>query len=415
MSVFIEEILTQLQPSAAGDELPSQVLSTILVQLEGRPLRSSERRLVQKEFLDYLQAHDIRTDSKLAHQINQRMQFDYFPGIATAGISTTPTAREFIPEVSPITDTDAIGGSDCVISSTTISNLICIPPLFSTSSTTKCYLCTLHRHKSTLWTTYRLFLDGYKDSHEATSPMIRNSEHVLVLAARKMISGISNQYLMWSVSDSKLWKEKSAIGKVKISKLSQSTSYLCRCLDSIYSAETGASMAIRVNSRGIDKLIHIVALLPRIDAAVESDEFCANDKETPPSTSESFSVDFSPVAAADAVDADYIRALDLIVSKGKQPDTIEPNSMSMRVLRSIPPRKLLSAIGSASKAKAVHTLAFSHDCRVRAPSRKNIVIEATSVDSTKRTDSMLTWTGQSGPVPNPLFQACAYLHSCLLH
>jgi hypothetical protein len=390
MSVFIEEILAPLHEPARDVDEAMSVLTLVLAQIERRPLRSSERRTIQKDVMDYIKQNGVKQDCKLSQQFSQRMQYDYLPTVSTLGLSKSVIEQNSAAIcLSPTEDTaDTVTTSSNMLTATASdegtqdgSGEISYP--FSVNIPGKCFICTVQRSKSALWTSYRLFVEGYKPNCDVTTLMVKFPKPVMILAARKLKSGISNQFYIWRNGDSKNWKEKNADACLSKSSLCYIGRTMTTAADSYsYPANSsgsgsikgGRGIAVSVLSKSIDKLIHITALLPRLPKGQEGTD----------------AIDSAAVDAwLDSDDALLLEMLQSAVSKkaitAGSPGGNAVSPQSMTVLRSRPPRRVGGApvqSVSSTKNKHMHTLAFSHDCRVRAPSRKNIVIEPSSWEGT---------------------------------
>jgi hypothetical protein len=376
----------------SGPDHAIQVLTQVLAKIERRPLRATERRTIQRDVLEYMKVHNIRHDCKLSQQFSHRMQYDYLPTVSDLGLIKTPETIVVPSSPPPETDPASMTTTGTVDDTTTLSEHEGLPEPFSLNIPGKCFLCTLQRSKSTLWTSYRLFLVGIKDNCDVTCPLTRLHKSVLLLAARKLKSGMSSQYQMWRSADTKMWKEKSA--EATLTKFSQS-SYIGRAhVDGHVGNSRGCTIAISVVSKSIDKLIHITAVVSSLQGT----------------DGENGAVD----VLNDSDDGALQELLQSAASQNNSPliDGISQGpQQAVEVLRSKPPRKVptVTAGATGTKGKEMHTLAFSHDCRVRAPSRKNIVIEslnavAQSLPPVEGISKSILWTESTAPTPNPLFQ-----------
>ena len=185
-----------------------------------------------------MKSRGISSDNKIVQQFSNRFSFEYLPGVNKLGLkneshenSGSQSKQPAISSSDNNTDHDDHGspGIDEDPESPHTEQLNLGVATEITSANTY-FICTIQRHKSTLWTSYRLFIDSTQDISTAGSDFSGkvNSPPIMAFGARKLKSGMSNQYLLWSSSDTKLWKEKNAIGKVQ--RLS-SSAYIGRAFD----------------------------------------------------------------------------------------------------------------------------------------------------------------------------------------
>jgi hypothetical protein len=347
----MEKVLEPLKINVHDTENATNLVSTILHQIEDKPLRSSEKRLLQSTIIEYFKAHDIKPDSKVAHQLALRISFDFLPGVSKLGFDFLPSDDQ-TTDISPSTvpeqsleygsnDADDNEETDAVISETSI-----LHQTMEISRRPKYFSCTIQRHRSTLSTSYRVILEETKENLNCRSSALHHK--IGIFGFRLPKSGMSNQFLVWPTLDSKQWKEKNAIGK--LTKLSK-TSYFGKGLGSF----SGPAIAISVFSKGIDKLIHI-------KAAANADNSVIEDGVLMSALEEMINPSHQKVSTEPTIDNTELlrRNSDDGISNSKSAAVI-------RMLRSQLPRK--------EGSKGVHSLSFSKDTRIKAASRKNLVME----------------------------------------
>lgn len=387
MSFFVEELLQPLKADFASEAEAVGVLTALLQKLERRPLRFAERKLVQTQVNEIFKRFSIQVESKIAQQFLMRISYDYLPGVSKLGLPEPPNGQYDIKDGfsesfhSGENTIETAEGDDETCSVTTNSTLA--PSILrQLSSTTKYFVCTVKRHRSTLWTSYRLYVDEARETLQGKS-VVKSDQ--LVYGARKSKSGMSGQYLLWSTPDSKDWREKNAVGK--ISRVNRS-SYLAKGLGdttAVAKDRCGPPIAISVHSRGMDKLIHMKSIaLPGFEEDVtDSTLLTALETLITPASSTMSTVDKNRSSPTK-------RESKSVASASAQ--HISPDWL---VLRSQLPHR---------EKKGTFSVNFSKNTRprVRAASRKNVVVECVSGAGVSHA-AVVEWVSSESSEP-PLFQ-----------
>lgn len=213
-------------------------LLEILKNIESKPLRIDDMRLLRAAMAEFAQKYEIHTDKELIRLITRRFSMAFLPGISISGVDDYVVAldraghKSLLEKYLPCWNEVDESAKQPVKSSPVNSirnhtqqqqqqqeahfllERSVMGPL--SKQNTKYYLCSFRRHQSALWTSYRLFLDGIKDFNaQGECINIVQLEHpMMLLGAKKLKSGISAQCFVWKTEDSKYWKEKLAIGKI---------------------------------------------------------------------------------------------------------------------------------------------------------------------------------------------------------
>lgn len=306
----------------------------------------------------------------------------------------------------------------------------------SSSSIKIYYLCSLRRNQSALWTTFRLFLDGTKELNISTGELTNFQQFdtpIFLFGTKKLKSGISAQCFIWRSADSKYWKEKYAVGKITrndtfyqglpmplnqiqaaLAEMSASnatssstnsvggvsgnnstleidvTNLTSRQSFSVPSSQStsgpfstaelmhGGPIAIVINSRGMEKLIHVTAVLP-LSSRMANTEISSGTASPTGHSSNSIAASLISLVSEDHTPSNSYNALLMeMETVVKNPALSTPSNIHrLQVLRSKLPRKLYSSGNSSaiSGARPLHGVAFGKESRVKAPSRKNVVLD----------------------------------------
>lgn len=209
----------------------------VLKSIECRPLRMNEMRLLRATMLDYINTQGLHIDKDLIFMISRRFSMAYLPAISFLGVDEYiisldrdgfgPVLEQYLPCWKDFLDTNRqqVKPSPKALKSAAVNqphqqreaHLLLQRTLQSPSKPViKYYLCSFRRNQSTLWTSYRLYLDGVKEMNGQGECVntVHLDQPIMLLGAKKLKSGISAQCFVWKTEDAKLWKEKSAIGKL---------------------------------------------------------------------------------------------------------------------------------------------------------------------------------------------------------
>lgn len=446
--MLVEELVIPLKvASKANAEKISRVdarnvLLDLLAKIEKRPLRAAEARLLKSEIAEYLVEHDLGKDEFLDKMLNFRFSLSFMPTVSSLNLPNTHSS-ESSPRNTPYrVDTTR----DDRYSPVPLN----LPP--STNRAFKIkgnyYMCSVRRHQSTLWTSYRMFLDGTKEM--TSSGELANYQESepgnMLLGAKKLKSGISAQCFVWKTPESKGWKEKNAIGKI----VRSNTTYLGMALNGgsgagdagtadageeteaaggavdwkeFGSGETyeptqfntataattsatgasapltseggggvssasaaaagngggaGAAIAIAVNSKGMDKLIHLTAVMAKSPSNNTGGAATA-------AVGGSSSFNFDSVDDGQQLVTELEGVLKNIQAAGVSATSVlDEAAAKYVVMKSKLPRKVTS---DANGKKGIHTMAFSKESRVKSASRKNLVVDSIYYESTESSSS----------------------------
>jgi hypothetical protein len=213
-------------------------LLDLMKDFEAKALRVDDMRLLRGAIADYLQQNDLIADKELIRIVSKRFSMAYLPGISNLGLYEYVQYLEQAgygsilqqhlmswPELSDRTVSSPRPNTSQKIQNVNTAKLSRPPqdtsiivgaPNVSSSKSVRYFLCSFRRNQSALWTSYRLYLDGTQEistSGEAlgTSQLDRP---IMLLGAKRLKGGISAQCFVWNSEDAKLWKEKSAVGKI---------------------------------------------------------------------------------------------------------------------------------------------------------------------------------------------------------
>lgn len=404
MSLFLEEILQPLQEKGIDFEGSCKALAKVLQQIENRPLRSSERRLIQSQGMEFMKRHQMKIEQPLVAEFTKRLSFDFFPSVSALSLPTVShnkkTPESDFPE------------REYGISSSNIN-------LHEKPSSGIQFRCSIERTKSPLWTNYRFVVDSILQGDGRT--LVKYSPPICIFGARKLKSPILYSVLVWTIPDSSLWKEKNSVGKI----VKQTSIYLGRPHPDSTNASRGTDLGppiiVSVSSRGIDKLIHIRAAAFTVPEGDMRDMRGAREafEGTPDSVLfRAWDDRHGQIAPTKDVrgegggegGGEALRKSAEARSGVGMENAVWLQSQYPRKQRkdggtssSLSPLLSLSA-DAAAASPPLHTVAFgrSFSCRVRAPSRKNIVLEGSvgrgTVDGCALGNG---WAGGGGGDPLP--------------
>lgn len=209
----------------------------VLKTIECRPLRMEEMRLLRAVMMDYINAHGLQIDKDLIFMMSRRFSMAYLPAISFLGVDEYiisldrdgfgPVLEQYLPSWKDFLDTNKHQVKPSPKASKAAAanqphqqreaHLLLQRTLQSPSKPViKYYLCSFRRNQSTLWTSYRLYLDGVREMSGQGEYVntVQLEQPIMLLGAKKLKSGISAQCFVWKTEDAKQWKEKSAIGKL---------------------------------------------------------------------------------------------------------------------------------------------------------------------------------------------------------
>lgn len=339
---FVVEILLPFKTKPNSTDEAALLLTDLLIMIENRPLRLSEKRLIQKDVFPYIKSNGISSDNPICIDIISRLSYEYFPTVSKSLLSLQKLKTKDSDEIK-IRAVSAEGSLDNIgLVPIVETNL-----LTNNSPEKKLFQCTLHRHKSTLWTSYRLFINELRECHDNKKVIKHFEEPAWLLGARKLKSGISSIIYVFSSPDSHTWKEKVALGRM--SKLAGSK-YLATS-----NLKTHAVISVKSNS--MDKLIHIKVL-----NVTSQSESCLEEVAIT-----------QLIHLMDDFEHGKLSA-DSIRSNSFESLVPEGSYQEIQLLRSALPRRQ-----SGAGSKGLHTITFAPGFRVQAPSRKNIVVDTVAV------------------------------------
>ena len=215
-------------------------------KIESKPISWAQRTQIET-FMKYLLLKFplLGDNFDAVRNINQRLSFDYIPPVSSAVIwesaSSGPSSTGGLAP--PRMDTAIHSGESTKL-----------PNPFRRTSGEHAMKCTIHRSRSSMRFCYRLYVN-FDD--EQLLPGCKFNEGNFLMGSRKASSGLSFQYLLWSISDMKEWKERSSFAKVTkvnttfFAKLNEPTSF--------ESFDGSGKIALAVKS--VDKLLHVTAVI----------------------------------------------------------------------------------------------------------------------------------------------------------
>lgn len=306
-------------------------LLDILAEILSIPLKINDMRTLRTAVANHIQQYELQADKELMRIVTHRFSFGYLPAISASNLiayvqqlekagygplltsklpalmdkvsaeleSVNNQRRSFRGPSSP--SLRPMGQQEHLMldrSSPLPSNHI------------KYYLCSLRRYQSTLWTSYRLYLDGVKEltsTGDCVNVQMLDSPAML-LGAKRLKSGISAQCFVWKTEDSKLWKEKNAIGKITRS----SHVYLGIPFQSTsVSSTTAAPLSLTGTSNGdaLNGEVSGESSVPKPGSASSSvdgqSNSVASSTSTPPSLVHPFNANHSTLAINPATTAGH--------------------------------------------------------------------------------------------------------------
>lgn len=459
--MFAEELLVPLRDVdrlagvREGVDQREKVLS-ILEAIERRPLRTADASLIKVTLLEYIRKMNLENDTKLVTLINQRFSFEYLPLVSSLGIENGVKGKSSLglDEINiKVTQKDEWRKAGPAI---TPLDFVAGP---------RYYLCSVRRIQTPLSTTYRMYLDGTKDfdTNGSLVNCAMKEGSILLLAAKKFKAGSPSQCYIWHHADSKLWKEKSAVGKLtrlpnniycgvplatstgdniealkdsgEISPInspvsnrderedgefiaqavatSTSSPKLSRKWSFRQQSTTGSNNMVSDGSvagllpdggiafsmsstQSMEKLIHFTGVAVRSAGNTNSADAGGGTEAGSTSTVGANNLVESSSAVEEGGSKSWhseqalVERLNSLLNKELTQQHADAQALTL--LRSKMPRKVPSAGG-----KTLHTVAFSKDSRVRAASRKNLV-----VDTVAASDALATateWTTESAVPP----------------
>lgn len=265
----LHQHLSDVQLNQAIYGIRRKRLIQSLIELENVSVRAKEVPAVRDTLLEYVQAFHLQKETHLVNAIQSRFSMEYLPGLSTLGLekykrelnaSSSSSSSSVVHNNNSNNDNQTssttfaqtpskAGIHTSYNSLTPLQNLSsgenlqeyseapspvvglkktnpeqkCIPigpelyKAIHLCSFSKTYLiCSVKRHQSTLWVSYRMFLEGYREFDEQGSltAVVPLEKPIMLFGAKKLKSGISPTCYIWKSLDSKLWKEKTAIAKI---------------------------------------------------------------------------------------------------------------------------------------------------------------------------------------------------------
>jgi hypothetical protein len=462
--MFVEDLLTALianEKEKAIDVQSANVsLETFVRSLERRPISAQERKLIQTEALAFLKVNGINIEEKLPQKLSERLGYSFLPLVSTLDLPEQET------DDSKNIDQLAMAGINGKVASGItpynypgLSTQPARPGLY--------YMCSVRRIRSTLSTSYKMYLDCVKDLNNigdvnnvrfGTKP---SSGSLMILGARKMKSGIA---LMWAdLEDVKDWKDRTSVGRVFRSNqgnysgrlnghshqqsssiissgsassvqsptatrpgspettasawtggfgrngaaaaaVDESVSQALPLVRSTTASQLSGPIVCAMRSKGMDKLIHVAAVasasaeleegaLQSLLESINTAASLASQTGAGGSTGSSGGMGSSGSRIGTASSAAAVPA-------GAVP--LPPLPPGCIRLHSKLPRRV------AEGRKGLHSVAFGKASRVRAPSRKNIVIDRVLDEGTANNE----WLDDSNRPP--IFQVGTSISGPLL-
>jgi hypothetical protein len=410
--MFVEELLFPLTVRGSGKGLsegsPNAILENLLRHLERRPISALERKTIQNEVISFIKDNNMKLDDPVPLQLSNRLGYSYLPFVCNLGLTNSQVeGKGFEGEASP--------------HDTHLAPIVPLPNEYSGLAVQPAraglyYICTIRRIKSPLSTSYKMYLDNIRDLKSLAynnGPDGPNEDHstgkgrgikppptsVAILGARKMKSGIA---LVWAdTEDTREWKDKAAVGRIfrseecnysgriQFTGKAPSSPDSSRAASPVQAASSAGDsppisgpIVCAVRSKGMDKLIHVAAVAsPNSDVDEGAIQLCLNSLSS--SSSASHTGGAHPTSAP--------------IAAGAVPSSPLPPGCLR--LHSKLPRKV-----SAGGRKEIHSVAFGKMSRVRAPSRKNIVIDRVADEGTANNE----WTSSGSDIP-PIFQVSVKL------
>jgi hypothetical protein len=240
-SLEFESILSDL----STDDAAILFLERLYRKTESRPISWAQRAQMETFMKNlFLKFPFLGDKSDAVRHINQRLSFTYIPPVSSAVIWESAPSNLPSTSLAPPQFDASVRSDDSAI----------LPNPFKRISGDHAMKCTIHRIRSSMRFCYRLYVN-FDD--EQLQPGCKFNESNFLMGSRKVSSGLSFQYLLWSVSDMKEWKEKSSFAKVT----KNNTVLFAKLNDpsSFESFDGSGKVAVAVKS--VDKLIHVTAIL----------------------------------------------------------------------------------------------------------------------------------------------------------
>jgi hypothetical protein len=326
--MFLEELLRPLKEKSKknNSDIKERIINKIIILLsyiERKPLKFIEKKIILNQINTVFKEYNLHDEVRLRAVIDRRFSIDFLPGVHTLAINISKHSSKLIKTnnmnnnmIMGINNSSNNGSSSSkddyrmninennstqqqqqqinqkLSIERSINNNLLLKPTSSSTTTPNMinyyYLCSIRKHQSTLSTSYRLFIDGIKEININTKELSNTtiySKPIMILGAKKFktrasitLSSSTTTCYIWKDNDSKLWKEKNAIGKlIKYSSakytgvlLPLSSSYLKHYNSSSnnttatttttsydHNGSMEDSIVISVRTPGLDKLIHI--------------------------------------------------------------------------------------------------------------------------------------------------------------
>eukprot|EP01031_Cornospumella_fuschlensis_P024804 gene24804-29974_t len=201
---------TNGQDRETSRETSLRVVIKILSEVENTPLNIQDMRALRSSISEYLQVHGLQEEKELIRALQYRFSLDFLPGISTLGLQNY---SKYAPEV-------ALQISMCADDKEVVDMKSSPVPLKANDRpwANKPYLlCSIKRVQSALSTVYRMYIDGIKElDSKGELECFHNYEgaHVFMYATKTLKSGLPAHTFLYSTLDSKLWKDKQAVGKL---------------------------------------------------------------------------------------------------------------------------------------------------------------------------------------------------------
>jgi hypothetical protein len=281
-----------------------EIMENILIILEHLPFTSNECHVLQEICLKFMQEHQMTKQDQVYQLFLKRMSFTYLPGVSTLHIPRKTQTSPLCTSTSPLTTNDTSTTTEIIDLgveeprlSTSIDSFSDHESLLVAVNYTPSkyrYICTMHRKKTTLQTSYRLEINGChsisgdtttssslvsrSDSLPLTPPLdplfsLQLSLKGLILSAKKQnrTLGLSSSYQIWGPAGGKEWKEKLSIGKLVRNNGIYSGYLTDYCQETLaascpsqylpYIPGNKRGISVKVLSGGLDKLLHVIAAI----------------------------------------------------------------------------------------------------------------------------------------------------------
>ena len=395
--MFLEELLRPFKEKSKKNNSDSKerIIDKIIILLsyiERKPLKFMEKKIILNQINNVFKEYNLHHEVRLRAVIDRRFSIDFLPGVHTLAIyiskhnnklTKTNDKNNMIMDVNNSSNNGNVKSSSkddyrmnindnsiqqqqinqkLTIERSINNNLLIKPTSSATPNMINYYyLCSIRKHQSTLSTSYRLFIDGIKEININTKELSNTtiySKPIMILGAKKFktrasitLSASSTTCYIWKDNDSKLWKEKNAIGKlIKFSSakytgvlLPLSSSYLKHYNQSSNTATTTTttssfdhnggmedSIVISVRTPGLDKLIHIHSV------AIKS------------------SYDYRALASTTTTTTTTTTTPSITISSPTENDNIENNTTNTD--KSIPSSSLSSSTSNNQETMIMNTL-----------------------------------------------------------